>query len=162
MPIQRRQEFPTFKKEIGQSTKLFRDLPRLAGNTALNFFKDSWDHEGFVDHRRERWMKRKVNTGSRRRLLVKTGRLRRSLRMRYTQRRVIISTDVPYAKIHNEGGTISGSVNVRAHKRRNRPVRAHTRTVNTVIPKRQFMGHSHTLDKRLELLVTRSLTQIYG
>lgn len=161
MPRARRQEFPDFTKEIGQSTKLFQSLPRLAGNTALNFFKDSWSKEGFTDVRLERWPARKVNDGARRRLLVQTGRLRRSLRMTHTTTRVVISTDVPYAQIHNEGGQVKGTVKVKAHTRQGRPVRAHNRKVDFKIPKRQFMGHSKLLDRRLELLVTRSLNQIY-
>uniref|UniRef100_UPI001F46270F phage virion morphogenesis protein n=2 Tax=Flavobacteriaceae TaxID=49546 RepID=UPI001F46270F len=69
---------------------------------------------------------------------------------------VLIGTDVPYAQIHNEGGTIKATARVRAHSRtrkgRNQPikVKAHTRQMNAKIPKRQFLGESAVLALRLE------------
>lgn len=167
MPRPRRYDFPDFSGKANSSSRLFRRLPALLGNTALNFFDDSWTRQGFVDQRRERWAPRKSNDKRKgnRKILVQSGRLRRSLRMRTRGSRVIISTDVPYAQVHNEGGRIRGKVRVRKHTRRSPRgrvnVRAHTRNVNINMPKRQFMGHSEVLDKRMVALVTRALDQIF-
>lgn len=161
MPRIKRQEFPTFKKETTEAVRFFHALPKLAGNTALNFFKDSWNREAFIDTRPQKWAARSNDEGSRRRLLVASGRLRRSLRMQYTQTRITISTDVPYAQIHNEGGPVKATVKVRAHKRRGHAVKAHTRQVDFTMPKRQFMGASQLLNRRIERLVTNALNQIF-
>jgi phage gpG-like protein len=54
---------------------------------------------------------------------------------------------VPYARIHNEGGRVSGQRNIRAYTNRNFmgkgkavAIRAHSRRVDYTMPKRQFMG----------------------
>jgi phage gpG-like protein len=167
MPRIKRMEFPDFSKKATTSGSFFRKLPTLAGNMALNFFQDSWDREGFIDQRYKRWPDRKKSAGRKsRKLLVKSGRLRRSLRMQVSGSRIRIFTDVPYAEAHNEGTNISGSFRIRAHKRRlpgggTTTVRSHARQVNIKIPQRQFMGHSALLDKRLEMHVTRALNQIF-
>lgn len=164
MPRQRRQEFPDFNQKSISSARFFKSLPTLAGNVALNFFDDSFDRQGFIDKRHSRWKPRKIQDAGRS-ILVKSGRLRRSLRMSTMGNNVRISTDVPYAQIHNEGGRITGQASVRSHTRRtpsgNTTVRAHLRNLNIQIPKRQFMGASDLLDKRIEKLVTRALDQIF-
>ncbi|MDR1403030.1 MAG: phage virion morphogenesis protein, partial [Tannerellaceae bacterium] len=112
-------------------------------------------------------------------LLVDTGRLKKSIRkIKYTTEQIIIGTDVPYAEIHNEGGEIKKTVNVKSHTikahgrkahTRNRSgraerikahtvktytVKAHARRMNLKIPSRRFIGNSHTLARRIELHVT--------
>lgn len=172
MPRPQRKDFPDFSKLNLDFKQLLRKLPALIGNTALNFYKDSWNREAYIDATRERWPKRKRTTGKARRTLVKTGRLRRSLRYRTQGNLIRIFTDVPYAQIHNEGGRVSGTASVKAHTRRpsrrvRRPVavRAHTRRVSFNMPQRQFMDipgtrMSRLLEKRLRLLVERAVTQV--
>lgn len=159
----RRREFPDFSKKQITASRFFKKLPDLAGNMALNFFNDSWRRQGFIDNRMERWPKRYTAEG--RRLLVKTGRLRRSLRMRTKGSRVIIYTDVPYAQAHNEGLQTRMTVTVKSHKRRTRngttTVRSHQRNMNINLPKRQFMGHSALFEKRMVLHVSKALDQIF-
>ena len=73
-------------------------------------------------------------------LLLVTGTLRRSIRSSVVGNGVRFSSQVPYATVHNEGGTIAQ--NVRAHQRRRHgkthDVRAHQRRIN--MPQRQFIG----------------------
>ena len=73
-------------------------------------------------------------------LLLVTGTLRRSIRSSVVGNGVRFSSQVPYATVHNEGGTIAQ--NVRAHQRRRHGktynVRAHQRRGN--MPQRQFIG----------------------
>ncbi|MEG0899021.1 MAG: phage virion morphogenesis protein [Oscillospiraceae bacterium] len=58
--------------------------------------------------------------------------------VRYTPQDILISmgTDVPYAKVHNEGGQTDGSVMVRKQPYVSRGFKKHVMKV----PKRQFMG----------------------
>lgn len=165
MPVARRQDFPDISAQANSLDRFFANLPRWAGNMALNFFDDSWERQGFADRRVTKWAARKrvdANEAKRgsRRILVKTGRLRRGQRMKVSGPVVTIYNEVPYAQIHNEGGTISGTANVRAHTRKGRPVKAHTRSFSITIPKRQFMGDSWLLRERITKHVERHVEHI--
>lgn len=145
-----------------------KDIPRIAGGEALRFFKQAFRDQGWKDMGTDKWKPRKRNTGRRtdnRGILIKSGALKRSVRIvRYTRNAVIISSELPYAKIHNEGGKITGTQNVKSHSRRTSRgrsnVRTHTRTVNTKIPRRKFMGQSATLDDIIVNALETRLRQI--
>ena len=71
----------------------------------LEEFDRNFEREAFFNGR---WARRKHHDEQSRGLLVRTGTLRRSLRAEVTPRRSVrFFTDVPYAAIHNEGGTIT-------------------------------------------------------
>lgn len=71
----------------------------------LDEFDRNFEREAFFNRR---WARRKYNDDRSRGLLVRTGTLRRSLRAEVTKKdSVRFFTDVPYAAIHNEGGTIT-------------------------------------------------------
>lgn len=126
-----------------------------AGIIAVQFSKDRFRQKNWVGKTQQSWTPRKrKKSGS---ILVKSGRLKRSIRkISEGKYYVLIGTDVPYAKIHNEGGVIKKTARVRAHSRtrkgRNQPIKikAHSRNMNIKIPKRQFMGESAVLIRRLE------------
>jgi phage gpG-like protein len=174
MVKQRGGAFPDFQKiikDLEDVKKQLKKLPTYAGTEALNFFKQSFKRQGFIDEAYEPWKPRKERTAGRkmrregrRAVLVKSGRLRRSLRKKVTGTVIEILTDVPYAEIHNEGGTIQTTANVRNHDRRTKrgktQVSAHTRRVNMKIPKRQFMGESAFLNKRFIFQFERLLRAI--
>ena len=80
-----------------------------------------------------------------------SGRLKKSIRrIRVTQNSVTIGTDVPYAQIHNEGGTIKKTVSVKSHRRK----------MNTTIPQRQFIGESAQLMHKNEELMGAEMNLI--
>ncbi|MDB0616120.1 phage virion morphogenesis protein [Tenacibaculum dicentrarchi] len=87
-----------------------------AGVIAVNFSKDRFRQKNWVDTSQEKWTPRKrKRAGS---ILVKSSRLKRSIRkISEGKYYVLIGTDVPYAQIHNEGGTIKATARVRAHSR---------------------------------------------
>ena len=156
-------------------------LPTEIAAVAVSFSKERFRDQAWLDETKHRWKPRKQpRRGGKKRsqtLLVDTGRLKRSIRkISVTPNRITIGSDVPYATIHNYGGTITGTFNVRSptvrsHRRRAHPrtrrtetvkaqtirthtVVAHKRKVNIRISQRQFLGISYTLQKRLELLIT--------
>ncbi|SHJ75610.1 hypothetical protein SAMN02745146_0083 [Hymenobacter daecheongensis DSM 21074] len=183
----------------------FRDfkqtvLPRLVGREALRTFDENFDNGGFTDKVFIRWKPRKGDTENKgrrlgdggrqsgRALLIKEGSLRRSLRVAYagpgSVRLVAGNQDVPYAGIHNDGGTISGTASVGAYVRRrfeedevSKPgarkakfvkvttgsfqVKAHTRQLNTKMPRRRFMGASAKLMDRVGRLFFRHINQLW-
>lgn len=151
--------------------RFLRGAPRVMGQLAVREFVGSFRRQAFVDEAgvTHAWPARKKADKKGRAILVKSGRLRRSIRVvSQDSDSVTIGTDVPYAQLHNEGGVLHATQNIRAHRRRRyqtdevsapsarkakyvrthigtSEVRAHTRTLNTTMPQRQFMGASKAL-----------------
>lgn len=156
-----------FGKKTKALQKLFNEFPKRIGNAYLKHFQNSFHNEGFTDATLEKWKPRKKGDKNpkKRNLLVNRGRLIKSIGLKIRGTRVIISTAVPYAKIHNEGGKISGTVSVKKHDRKTKkgktPVKGHTRKVNITIPKRQFMGQSKQVWDELSKELTEKLSKIF-
>lgn len=72
--------------------------------------------------------------------LLKTGALRRSLKAKITGHNIIFSSSLPYASIHNQGGTI---------------VRKSGKAVN--MPQRQFLGAHGQVNDLVKRVVTRHI-----
>ena len=161
--------------------QVLRNLPRKIAIVAVNFSKERFKQQAWLDGGLQKWQPRKNSRDSKRALLVKSGRLRRSIRaVSVTDKQIRIGTDVPYAQVHNEGGNGTITQNVRSHSRREHSrkacyrngrkvsacrvkqhtVRPYSRQVQVNIPKRQFMGPSKALNKRVERIITRELNSV--
>lgn len=133
---------------------------------ARNFFDESWTNQGFTDKGLEKWKKSKDKYGNDKEVtLVEKGDLRRSLRTETTESEGTVFTEVPYAKVHNEGDTIKGTQQISPFKRKRNgkthDVKAHTRNVNRTMPKRQLMGESHELNERSETIIVKKLDNVF-
>ncbi len=163
-----------FKKQKRLS-ELYKKFPELAAIEAVNFSKERFVRKNWVDKSREAWKPRKPSpewhsdaqkkAASRGSLMVKSGRLKRSIRkLKVTRNSVTIGTDVEYAEIHNEGGTINQNINIRQHSRkrqgRTETVKAHKRARKLKIPERRFIGESAVLLRRIERLMQHEMNQI--
>lgn len=150
------------------------------GAIAVNFSKERFIKKDWKDQVSEKWKPRKrPDRGS---LMTRTGRLKRSIhKMSSGENYVVIGSDVPYATVHNEGGktqkviyvsshtrkkTVAKSTNIRTRKSsRERvaigeiKVKSHTRKMNLIVPKRQFMGQSRALTLRLQIHLKKSLNE---
>lgn len=139
-------------------------LPTLVRELTIEarlFFDASWDNKGFTDSTLTAWEPVKDKKGNiKERPLVASGTLRRSLRTEVNGNTGIVYTEIPYAQIHNEGGTLKYTANVRAHTRKGKPVIAHTRNVSHDMPQRQFMGTSEMLEERMTDIITARLKDI--
>lgn len=179
-------EWRDFERDLkiaaGQLNGVMRELPGLVGAVVLNSVDNNFRSESFFG---QAWEPRKVQKGNDgRAILVQTGRLRRSFRLETSGLTITIFTDTPYAQIHNEGGVISGTVNVAEFTRNqyemnevSKPgsrkekwkketvgtgtVRAHTRNINLTIPQRQFMGEHPDLDNDIKTLLDKEITAIF-
>ena len=150
-------EFKTdFFKRLQKVNKpsFMRRLVNRSGVVAVNFSKERFVRKDWLDgSSRQSWEKRKkVDRGS---LMVRSGRLKRSIRkLSEGDYFVYVGTDVPYAQIHNEGGNINKTITVRTHSRtrkgRTETVKSHRRKMKMTMPKRQFLGDSNALAKRIE------------
>jgi phage gpG-like protein len=155
-------------------TTATKTLPSQAAILAVNFSKERFVEQSWKDSSKERWKPRKSNNkrSKRRRngaILVDTVRLKRSIRkIQVGNDYAIIGTDVPYAQIHNEGGEVNTTASVKSYtkkehtrrrngrkeKVRSHTVNSHKRNVRFKMPKRQFIGESATLAKRIENMIT--------
>ncbi len=109
------------------------------GNTAKVFFVESFRKQGFDDKNVQKWKPRKVaDKRAGRAILVKTGDLRRSIIRNPANRAALtvkISTDLVYAARHNNG--------------------------LKNMPKRQFMGDSYNLNKKVKAVIVKRLDKVF-
>lgn len=149
------------------------------GIEATGFIDDNFANQGFQGETFKPWKKRaKADKGKSRKILVETGALRRSFRQTNHADYTVISTDMPYAQIHNEGGEIrhkSRSVilsyataeggklrlaktQTQAQQRQISAIRRGTIGDHTTnMPQRQFLGDSPVLQKSCEKAVLKIL-----
>lgn len=143
----------------------------------VEFSKERFVKKDWINKISRKWAPRKKrDRGS---LMVRTGRLKRSIRK---MENGAVGTDVPYAEIHNSGGNVRANVTVRAHSRKrtkravsektgkklkkrvsagNGQVKSHTRKINFRMPKRQFLGESERLNRKLQTILSQEIqTQV--
>lgn len=152
----------------GDLEALLENATKIAATEAVRHFKGSFRNQGFTDSSLRAWKKRKDNRDSDRAILVKSGRLRRGVKvLQLTNKTAKVGVDlseVPYAQYHNDGGI----QHVRAHKRRTprgrrsdrdgayAQVKPHSRKV----PKRQFIGNSQVLNQNIDKKIAKEITKI--
>lgn len=140
-------------------------LPVIAGNEVVNFALDNFKKQGFQGDTFEPWKKRKfptkwgIKTKGGRALLVQSGRLRRSIRItQLSNAMVTVGSDVPYAKVHNEGLRIGQIQSVKSFTRKNgQEVKSHTRRINQNISPRPYLKESQYLTAKLKRVLTAEI-----
>lgn len=166
----------TFKKCLNNIAK------DIAVN-ALDEFDLNFERGGFFGKKwkdSSRVSKHNAKYKKKRKTLIQTGTLRRSLRKRIMQnggnpKIKIFADGVKYAKIHNEGGKINQTVTVpefkrKAHTRKIKgktqkvkahTVGSHTKRLNYTMPKRQFLGNHPGMDKQIEKIINDNLKEYF-
>lgn len=161
-------------KEIQRKYKnLKRRLPRTIGQVAVNFSKDNFRRQGFLDGGRvNKWKKRlfdKENKG-RNILTGESSRLKRSISViRASSAEIVIGTrGIPYGQIHNEGGKIKVTEKQRAffwakYKESGNDLYKNLALTedDITIPKRKYMGNSSDLQKLMVEKINSELTKIF-
>jgi phage gpG-like protein len=139
----------------------FKTLSPVIGNEVVNFAKDNFKRQGFVDTAFNPWKPRTSKIDKGRAILIKTRRLERSIHViRSNEQEVVVgsSAEVPYARAHNEGFKGLVKQNVKSFQRKTikgvQTVKAHSRTINQNIPQRKFLGKSANLTDRLKRIAT--------
>lgn len=166
-----------FDRQIRELEKAEDRIARTIAVTALNFFEESFDNQGFTDRVLSPWEKRaEPSPRNTRKLLVDSGALSRSLTIRkQTWPEVIVASEgVDYARIHNEGGTLK--ILITESMRRyfwamyyetgHNAYKYMAITKETYfrieIPQRKFMGHSETLNNRIHKEVREEIRKATG
>jgi phage gpG-like protein len=146
-------------------SKALHELPTRVAREAVNFSKERFVKQNWLDTGEDPWPKRsRARRGGKLRqrgaVLVDSGRLKRSIRATsVSSDTIVIGTDVPYAELHNEG--LKSLLRVKKHNRRSRStgkvyeVKAHSRQVN--MPQRRFIGESQELVNRIENLMQQEI-----
>jgi phage gpG-like protein len=177
-------QFMYLKQEM---RKTILALPRKVGAEVVNFSLDNFKRQGFLGNAVQPWQPRKVVTrrNAGRDILVQSGRGRRSIRiMSASTDTVIVGSNLPYMKAHNEG--FRGTVTVKAHERLKftkerigsgkftNGGKERMKTVNKIsgkssvqsfqrkmiLPKRQFLGESPYLTARIQRLITADIMKV--
>jgi phage gpG-like protein len=128
---------------------------------ATELFDRNFEQQGFFG---AKWKPRKNDSDPGRAILIGrgSGRLRKGIQATKRSNNTITwQFDVPYAKIHNEGGTIKATQNVRPFSRtikgKVQKVKSFSRKVNTKIPQRQFIGNHPLLRVAIQTIVDRNI-----
>ncbi len=111
---------------------------------ARNHYVESFRNQGFTDEWLNKWTPRKARDRGRqsrgsRAILVRSGSLRNSIKARVVGYTIIISSDLPYANIHNDGGQGARRM-----------------------PKRQFVGYSAVLNSKIKGMIDRRITRTFN
>lgn len=168
-------EFKDLVRMCDNVNRAISGIPHKAAVLAVNFSKERFIKKNWLDKTGVDWKKTKKRKGS---TLIKSGRLKRSIRKIHVGANyVIIGTDVPYARIHNDGGTIEGTAQVRTHQRRAHTrkaykrskkrikagkvractVKSHTRKYKRTFIQRQFIGQSQYLTNQLSDMINSEI-----
>lgn len=106
-----------------EGEKIFKELEKMVKDyvettikdvrvEATEMFDKNFQREAFFN---EKWARRKFNDDNTRNILTGTGALRKSILSQVEGNRIIFETTLPYASIHNEGGTIMVTVGMKKH-----------------------------------------------
>ena len=106
-----------------EGEKIFKELEKMVKDyvettikdvrvEATEMFDKNFQREAFFN---EKWARRKFNDDNTRNILTGTGALRKSILSQVEGNRIIFETTLPYASIHNEGGTITVTVGMKKH-----------------------------------------------
>lgn len=106
-----------------EGKNIIKDLEKLAKlyvKTTINdvrveaseMFDKNFQREAFFN---EKWARRKFNDDDTRNILTGTGALRKSIISKVEGNKIVFETTLPYASIHNEGGTITVTKGMKQH-----------------------------------------------
>lgn len=152
------------------------DLPIRIGTEAVNHFKEGFQNEGFTDKSLQKWASRKIKRAggtNSQKILSKSGELADSIEFRVEGQKIIISTDKKYAEIHNEGGVIAVTPQMRKYFWAQHYMakeggdadladswKALALAKEIKMPKRQIIGESEALNERIAIKIEGDLNRI--
>lgn len=161
-------------QQLEAAKNYLRDsVPLVIGTEAVRFFKEAFRKGGL----NKKWEPRKIprmgSTGNQN-VLIKDEHLMDSIDYRIEGRNVVIYSDLVYAQIHNEGGTIPVTPPMKkyfwakyyeADEAGLEDVaelwKACALAKEITIPQRQFIGNSPELDKKIIDKIIRDLDKIF-
>ncbi len=136
------------KKELKGLEHIFKELPDVAGQIAVDQIHRSFAKEQFQDKGKgAKWAPRKKDGNGarteRRALLVRSGDLLASWDYVTGNMEVSINTDKPYAQVHNEGGRAG-------------------RGAGFIMPKRKHAGPSQEINDAIEKHLIKEMDKLFS
>ncbi len=159
----------------------FDRIVRSAGTMAVNHFAKSFRNGGFINRSLEPWAKpkrtfaKKDTAAKTRGILIKSGLLRKSIRVtRQSGLSIWVGSDVKYAQIHNEGGQVKipersqvlnfatkkGKTRFSKEKNAKFSQKVTMKERSFTMPKRQFMGESTQLENQILKMIEKEILSI--
>ena len=163
---------PDFRKI---AEEVMKDLPKKAGEKALQFFLASFIKQGFTDTSFIPWVKRKDDLSHK--LLNQSYALKASGKIDkadLTEVTISFGEGLNYAAIHNEGGTITVKVSAKMKRffwymyKKTEDEKwkwmalTKNETLTIKIPKRQYIGESETLMNNLDKMFIDRIKQYFN
>ena len=163
---------PDFRKI---AEEVMKDLPKKAGEKALQFFLASFIKQGFTDTSFIPWVKRKDDLSHK--LLNQSYALKASGKIDkadLTEVNISFGEGLNYAAIHNEGGTITVKVSAKMKRyfwymyKKTEDEKwkwmalTKNETLTIKIPKRQYIGESETLMNKLDKMFIDRIKQYFN
>lgn len=143
---------------VKMGAQLKKNAVRFAGVTGVEFFKDSFQNQGFTDVGYEAWELRKDDPDPGRKVLVQSAYLMNSIEVfDANDKRIVFGSDAEYAEIHNNGGIVKIPITKKSRKyfwfmfsaTNNTMWKALALTkkqsITMKMPQRKFLGESATL-----------------
>lgn len=162
-------QFPhPFGDLAGRYRAMRRKLPATVSQMAVTTFKENFKAQGLVvtAGQVEKWKPRQKPRGrsnpARRAILIKTGRLRRSLRAAPTYDYARVVTSVPYAAIHNRGGQMRGQKRAYATNLRSGLTKLRQSGSPAMMPARPFMVTTPLLLSKVGTYMQGQLEQLFN
>lgn len=176
-----------FDQMLKKMDALKRDLPPVIGNMGLRFFVGNFQKEGWTGETFTHWQPRKDKKNTRKLLVGKSGgtkaashiHLRSAVNnslVRAVWNEILFDVKgVPYARIHNEGGTIhkyaqSGKLNfkiTKSGKSRFAKLKNANFQQNVTfgehdikMPKRKYIGNSATLIRQIHNRINEGMLKV--
>lgn len=135
-------------------------FPKSVAILAADLFDRNFENQSFFG---QAWTPSKYvqKTRGGGKLLIKKGRLRRSIKYKVNGQNIFFTSNVPYAEIHNEGGTIKHPGGTAYFKKKGQTIWVkntkaagknypRTRPHDIPIPQRQFIGEHAQLTVEIE------------
>jgi phage gpG-like protein len=157
-------------------TRLIEQLPDIAGQEAVSFFKERFEKQGWQDGSFQPWARKKVDNNYPVLRSRNTNGLVDTIHWQRLSRRSVViragGPGKPYARIHNEGGTITVPVTEKMRKwawgmysrtkdPKYKAIALQKKTVMQIkMPKRQYIGASRDLLKRIETVIHHNVKRI--
>lgn len=152
-----------WKEVVAKLETLRANIPRIVGIEMVNHANENLRSESFEG---QKWPARKAGAvrDAGRRLLIDTGDGQRSIRVSRQDEDQVDLTANEYMQAHNEGAKITGKVSISSHSRtrkgRTEQVSSHSRTMNTQLPERRFIGVSKKLAARINNAIFKRIFAI--
>lgn len=159
--------------ELSQGVRFItRDIAVLAADLfdrnfeTQSFFGQKWKPSKYVE-------RENAQRGKSRNLLQNKGHLRKSIKYTANQHSITFYSNLPYAAIHNHGGTIAhpGGTAYFYNKKKKQTIwisnrkasdkHKRTKPHNIDIPQRQFIGEHKTLENEIAKLIESEIIKAF-